>query len=577
LRKHLLLLLVLLIVSNSGNCQSLVKTNWFKNIAPSGSGHISKICVDKYGNTYTFGIFVGDIDCLGQTLNLKNGCYFLLKQNAKGERIWAKNFGDRESYEYGDIVVDENSNIYVGISSYADTGKKYLKYDGKTLDSSINFFGAVLKIDRDGNLQWFKKFQTTDYLSVVTRLVIDNNENVYVSVYYAGSLKIEDKVLTRHGAFENCIIKINDTGNIEWFHDIYQKGSDSNSTANIISGVYYIQCKNNCPGRLVVNGSIYDVDTLIVDDKILFIKKHNQDSLTQFLFDIDDNGNIFNSNFLPSNLAINLVTNTTSFVVENNRMFFTCLFSGSVPWENNRTQAHSQYSIGVGEINDNNELVRFGEFPGKNIIPSKFSFSPLYGLVLCGSFGNYFILGSDSISITIPNTTCQGSLIANFDDSLKLIDVKYIKGYDYKILDMVMNDSFITTVADFGGENVFKDDTIVGVNSNIGVFQCSDLKRVSDFSPDKFIGLYSSVTFSVKIYPNPFETNMTMNFSEPIYSSSLQFYNIIGQKCEDINVIKINDTQTQINTTGLRPGIYFVNYLTCSGVQGRVKVCKMRN
>lgn len=112
---------------------------------------------------------------------------FITKLNSAGNFIWAKSMGGSADDQLRSIVIDKYGNVYttgnfIGISDFnPGVGVNNLS---STIGSSDIF---ICKLDSFGNYKWAKSFAGV-YDDNSYSLVVDINDNVLTTGYYAGTV-----------------------------------------------------------------------------------------------------------------------------------------------------------------------------------------------------------------------------------------------------------------------------------------------------------------------------------------------------------------------------------------------------
>ncbi len=138
---------------------------WAKKIGEKELTYGYSITLDGSGNIYTLGTFYGTVDFdSGEGVNILKSTevdgrsktdMFVLKMDASGNFLWAKNWYGGVSDEDHSIVADASGNVYTTGHFYGKTdfnpGKEkfYLTSNGKT-----DIF--ISKLDASGNFVWAK-------------------------------------------------------------------------------------------------------------------------------------------------------------------------------------------------------------------------------------------------------------------------------------------------------------------------------------------------------------------------------------------------------------------------------------
>jgi hypothetical protein len=157
--------------------------------AESFDGLIASVAIDGANNLFITGSFTGTIDFdLGvgvYNLTSNSGGYndiFILKLNALGNFIWAKNIGGN-SYDFGkSITLDAMANIYItgSFSGTVDFNTSPSIYNLSTNGGDDVF---ISKLDSTGSLIWAKNFG--GFVSDVgNAIALDVSGNLYTTGFY---------------------------------------------------------------------------------------------------------------------------------------------------------------------------------------------------------------------------------------------------------------------------------------------------------------------------------------------------------------------------------------------------------
>lgn len=169
---------------------------WAKQEGGAANENGRSVALDAAGNVYSIGFFSGSSLTLGST-TLTNSypgvdAYYLLKQDAAGNIIWAKGaVGIAQAYG---IAVDPTGNILV-------TG--YFDGPSTTFGTlTLNNMGAgdafVLKYDPSGNVLWENTIAGAQNIEYGKSVTTDANGSVYVTGFFNS-----DSVVTSVGTLYN--------------------------------------------------------------------------------------------------------------------------------------------------------------------------------------------------------------------------------------------------------------------------------------------------------------------------------------------------------------------------------------
>ena len=203
---------------------------WAKSAGSNGSEYARAVTTDDSGNAYMVGDFNSNSLSFGSTtLNLSVGTsdIFLAKTSSSGDVLWFKqselDHGSSTSGA-GDIVFGNDNSIIIGGSmydnTYGTTGGNYIRFGTDSIfNNNIHnyngidyyYMSAVLaKFDLDGN---FIVGYSDSIKSETECLAVDQNNNVYASVYYEGGIMISLPYR------DFSIVKLEPNLNFQWRND----------------------------------------------------------------------------------------------------------------------------------------------------------------------------------------------------------------------------------------------------------------------------------------------------------------------------------------------------------------------
>jgi hypothetical protein len=192
---------------------------WAKRIGgtvePLGQDIANSIAVDRSGNVYTTGEFIGNVDFdpgTGSTIltSFLQKDVFILKLDTGGNFIWAKRIGDYYDSNATSIAVDGVGNVYT-------TGafRGYVDFDpgtGSTFLTSTGYWDIfILKLDPGGNFIWAKSMGGTSSDGGFS-IALDSSSNVYTIGAFGGTVDFDPGVgtsnLTSVGGADIFILKL---------------------------------------------------------------------------------------------------------------------------------------------------------------------------------------------------------------------------------------------------------------------------------------------------------------------------------------------------------------------------------
>jgi uncharacterized delta-60 repeat protein len=485
-----------------------------------------KMVLDTYGNIYVAG---------RSQRPGTNTDYSLLKYNPDGIEQWVAVYdGPESSSDYVTaLTVDNSGNIYLTGSSDGTTGSDW----------------ATVKYNSEGLEQWVVRFDGTgNSEDIPNAIVVDENNNVYVTGYSSTSSSVYSKDITT--------IKYNSEGVEQWAAlyngpgDAYDNGVKlalDNQQNVYVTGI----------SKSVSTG--YDYSTI----------KYNSEGVEQWVALYDGPANSDDS---PIDLALdsqqNIIVLGQSTGVGTSYDYCTVQYNseGVEQWEARYSTdgSHQDHPIEMA-INSSDEIFVTGYGPGTNsydnFITIKYSNEGIEqwiseydgsgyktdqaAAIAIGSNGYTYVVGrsegyfeSDDYVTVCINSEGYMEYVLRYDDGSDTpVDVVtdglghiYVTGYN---------------IYDYGSEVLC---TTIKYTDN----SATDIKTDTDVLPD-FFTLEQN-------YPNPFNPNTRIKFSIPKTSFiTLEVFNSIGEKV-GVLVSEELSSGTYLynwNAAGLASGIYF--------------------
>jgi len=196
---------------------------WAKQFGTTGANIGEAIAVDEFDNSYTLARFkeTVDFDPSGAVYNLTSfgsDDAVIVKLDADGNFIWAKQMGGTSTEEPAELVLDDDGNIYTTgyFSGTADfdpgSGTGYLTSQG-----SFDVFAT--KWDADGDFIWAKSLGGSGN-NDGKGLAVDTSGNVYLSGIFTNTLDADPSSgtfpLTSYGGNDIYAVKLNSNGDFVW-------------------------------------------------------------------------------------------------------------------------------------------------------------------------------------------------------------------------------------------------------------------------------------------------------------------------------------------------------------------------
>jgi len=253
---------------------------WARNMGGALSDNGKSVAVDASGNVYIAGGFqdIADFDPGPGTSNLTSaGNYdiFVLKMNASGNLVWAKNLGGTSSESGSSIAVDPSGNVYTtgAFDNTADFDPGPATYN--LTPANVNLSDIfVSKLDASGNFGWAIRFGdiAPDAGYSITS---DVSGNIYVTGYFHGTIFFGCNTLSTSLTFPDVfVIKLNAAGGCLWAIRMGGTSSDvgqsitTDASGNVYTTGYFRGTSDFDPGP-----GTYNLTALGFND--IFISKLN--------------------------------------------------------------------------------------------------------------------------------------------------------------------------------------------------------------------------------------------------------------------------------------------------------------
>lgn len=291
-----------------------------------GSGYTegNSIAVDASGNVYTTGFFSGQTDfdpgpgiynmAVPSWWTISNDDVFILKLDASGNFLWAKQLGGVNDDHGLSIAVDANGNVYT-------TGYFHITADfdpGPGIYNMTAGFGNasgvfVSKLDALGNFLWAKQLGGFGG-DIGNSIAVDGNGNVYTTGYFTDTADFDPgpgiyNMIAPNppgsiGNYNVFISKLDASGNFLWAKQLGGTNSDQgNSLAvdaigNVYTTGYFRGTADFDPGPGTYNLTSFggrDAFVVKLNNPILFIEP--QILLSKAVLNVNESQVITGSNF----------------------------------------------------------------------------------------------------------------------------------------------------------------------------------------------------------------------------------------------------------------------------------------
>ncbi|KQO27273.1 hypothetical protein ASF10_23310 [Flavobacterium sp. Leaf82] len=242
--------------------------DWQKSIGGSGFDLLQSI-----KNTRDGGFILAGTSSSGTSFQKKEDCkgitdFWVIKLDASGEEQWQRTIGGSgqdellcafQTKDGGYILGGSSSSSPSVISNIKPNGKSITttKADlfNKSEKSRGNMDYWIVKLDKQGDIEWQKTYGG-QYVDVL-RSMEQTTDNGYILAGYSNSPVSGDKTENNKGFGDYWIIKITDTGEIEWQNSYGAEGDDQPYVIHqTIDGGYIAGGNSNSKNALTTMGGI---------------------------------------------------------------------------------------------------------------------------------------------------------------------------------------------------------------------------------------------------------------------------------------------------------------------------------
>ena len=541
IKKIVLILLLLTGLHQQKGFAQAPTWQWARGAGSSGSEMASGSALDASGNLYVVGWYTSATITFGATTLTNPGSFtgnvFLVKYDASGNALWAKNYGGVDGELGNAVAVDAAGNVYI-TGLYTST---VMAMDSYTLTNSATGSSDIFitKIDPAGNVIWALSAggSSADRGNSIT---VDALGNVFTTGgFNSPFINFGTGILTNAGSGSSdfFIVKHNAAGTPLWSKRVGGTGTETgNGVATDSLGSIYLTGVYSSPSIDFGVGTLTNSGA-----QDLFVAKYSSIGNTDWSLgyggSLDDYGN--------------------SVAVRKNNVYVTGGFnSASI---NFSTTTLTNASAGTSDA-----LLTKYDLGGNAMWAKKSggTDSEAGNCVAVDVAGNVYATGFFSSStimfdaITVTNSAfgTRDLFIATYDGSGNALwaieegdafdETAYCISVNASGMDIYVGGSFNSSMVAFGPYNIFKgcgDDVFVAklLGPLVGIKE-------------------ENVSQKLILYPNPTNGKFTVEAEGQIV-----FYNVLGEIILEQNLKNKNQlTQNEFDFSSQPKGIYFYQVIT---------------
>lgn len=324
------------------------------------------IVTDANGNIYVTGFF-SDTTTFGNVTKISEGyrSLFVAKYNSGGILQWIQTSGGPGQAQSLDIALDSNDNVYI-------TGYFFgtVSFNGQPFtNNSVSCFIACYTTN--GSFKWIKAGTG----GISNKLVLDKNNNAYITGTFTYTLTLEGINKTSRGSNDMFLAKYDSNGNLQWLQtaggDLDDRGSEL--AIDSYQNVYLTGSFSN-------TAFFNQISRTSSGASDIFIAKYNPDGYVQWVEAFGGSGHDYGADIV---------------IDDNNNIYCTGNFLYTVNFKGTSKTARGSTDIFILKLNTNRELEWLNTIDGIGTdLVQKMAIGADNNLYLTGYFTDILVLGN---------------------------------------------------------------------------------------------------------------------------------------------------------------------------------------
>lgn len=368
----------------------------------------------------------------------------------------------------------------------------------------------------------------------------DRNDNIYAAIV-VDTIDINNKIY--QGEISSIVlVKFNGEGEIAWTNHIL---ANSGGQCTPVLAMYYP--KQNCPAQVLLTDEA-EKNIIIEGDTIL------NDSFRTYLLEFTSDGTIARHKTFEVNNKIWKIQPVNEKIFLNANIY---------------DPLGKRYHGHLLALNELLEITNKKKIATPRLLLHDLQYDAEIGLIIAGEYDTLIDIEGhvQDLDYQPSPSSARGSVIATYDEQLKLGDVRFIKGgrfslgyilpWNNKLIGFGYSYSEVT--------NYFNNDKIT--EGGTFIFKTFPLSKI--WKNDTLLAKLSG-----KVYPNPFKNSCIIKFDRPLYGYIYNVYNSIGQLCDKAEVQVMNNVEVVVDMTGMPGGIYVLRMHNCCDESLNLKLIK---
>ncbi len=539
---------------------------WAKKIGGTLSDQGKSITLDTNGNVYITGSFEGtaDFNPGAGTFNLTSAGgwdIFILKLDTSGNFMWAKNMGGTNHAIGFSITLDNSGNIYTTgyFRGTADFDPGAGTFNLTSVGISPMIF--VSKLDTSGNFVWAKNMGGAGVADNGTSIAVDSSESVYTTGYFGQTADFDPGLgvynLSSAGFDDIFISKLSCSSvttdiqtacdSLTWIDGITYFSSTSSPTFTLTNTE---SCDSVITLNLTINSNS-SIDVISACNSITWIDGNtystNTNSPTFTLTNIAGCDSV-----VTLNLTINNPNSGTDIVTACDSITW---IDGNTYSANTNTPTFTltnaagcdsvvTLNLTINNSNAGTDVqTACNNFTWiDNVIYTSSTNTPTFTIVGGAANGCDSIVTLDLTITTIDNTTSLNTDTISANQN----------GATYQWLNCDSNNVVIA-----GATAQSFTPTVTGNYAvEITVGSCVDTSACVNVI---ITGIEELTPTGIKIYPNPFDDNIVIEFANSTQNTQISIVNIEGKVV--YSNAAVNSNKLTIDATAWSKGVYSIQIL----------------
>ena len=572
---------------------------WARSFGGSENIFSRSISVDKEGNIYVTGEFIGtvDFDPGPDSADLtSNGLrdVFIAKYDWNGEYIWARQIGGTSNDLGIELVVDDLSNIY-SIGSFEgtvdfDPGAGVFNY------TSIGEDLFLCKLDQDGIFKWAKRIQVVspDIEETSSIILLHDERPLVVGISEPGEDLLIDNLNISNTYSSQCVYTATfDTdGNVILgklgtyvAHDIkFEQGSDNNFYSSRELGIFLTLSKSSSQAetgssKILTFPEEMDLSGMAIDsENNVYILGEFHGSNVHF--DLYSDAGVISSTGIDKDvfilkldssftfLWVKMIDGNLPFVVKDitvdsrDNLYVTGGYSGTIKLEGIDLTATNTYTdIFIAKYSKEGGLLWANSFGSTS--------SDVGQSITLDDYGNLYITGSFRESVDFDPTESVNKLTSSGKADVFLL--QYLQCPNPELNIEIAGDTLTAVASDVSYQWLDCDNNYTPVDGaidqsfiptksghyalQITYGKCADTTSCHEVVVTGLENLNRSFT----IYPNPSDGNLNIQFDQLTKTAFIEVIDAMGKVYLSKKVVHVKNVSLTIDAS---PGIYFIRVVT---------------